>query len=180
LIAADTGLPIKVVQEAGERLPFADQSFAAVHARQVLHHAADLDAMVREVARVLRSGGRVLATREHVVDDEEQLEAFRVNHSLHFLYGGENAYPLAGYLKAFENAGLTLQRSWGPFETILNFYPGTELERQKTLRQIANRSWGRLGRLLAWSDRFRASELGRFTKSDRTPGRLFSFLLEKP
>jgi SAM-dependent methyltransferase len=180
LISAETGLPIQVVQEAGERLPFADESFAAVHARQVLHHAADLDAMVREVARVLRSGGRVLVTREHVVDDEEQLEAFRVNHSLHFLYGGENAYPEARYLKAFERAGLTLQQSWGPFETILNFYPGTELERQKTLRQIASRSWGRLGRLLAWSDRFRATELKRFTKSDHTPGRLYSFLLEKP
>jgi SAM-dependent methyltransferase len=179
-LAEEAGLPIKVVQEAGERLPFPDESFAAVHARQVLHHAADLKTMVREMARVILPGGSVLVTREHVVDDEEQLADFRANHPLHHLYGGENAYPLSQYLAAFGEAGLVLRATWGPFESILNFYPGTEDERRKALRQIAGHSWFRLGRLLAWSEKFRSYQVRRATRYDRTPGRIFSFLLSKP
>jgi len=40
-IVEQTGLPINVVQEFGELLPFEDESFDAIHARQVLHHASD-------------------------------------------------------------------------------------------------------------------------------------------
>ena len=70
-IVEQTGLPINVVQEFGERLPFADESFDAIHARQVLHHASNLDTMARELARVLRRGSLWLSTREHVADNEQ-------------------------------------------------------------------------------------------------------------
>lgn len=178
-IVEQTGLPIDVVQEFGERLPFEDGSFDAIHARQVLHHASDLDAMVRELARVLRRGGRWLSTREHVADDEQQLIAFREGHPLHKFYGGENAYPLDRYLKSFADAGLRVKETWGPLESILNFFPGTEDERQISLRQVANHSYFRLGRLFAWSDRFRQVQLRRHTERDKTPGRIYSFLLSK-
>ena len=180
LLAAETGLPIKVVKDPGERLPFANESFAAVNARQVLHHAQDLTRMVKELARVLRAGGLLLSTREHVVDNEKQLEIFRNEHPLHFLYGGESAYPVKDYLAAFAGADLRLLKMWGPLESILNFYPGTEIERQIALRQVAKHSCFRLGRLLAWSKRFRELQLEKHTLRDRTPGRIYSFLLEKP
>ena len=180
LLATETKLPIRVVRDFGERLPFADESFAAIHARQVLHHALDLEGMVKELGRVLRPGARLLNTREHVVDNDEQLQAFRKEHPLDFLYGGENAYSLDRYLKAFERAGLRLLNVWGPLESILNFYPGTEAERQRTMRQVAKHSCFRMGRLLVWSKRFRDLQLERFTQHDHTPGRIFSFLLEKP
>ena len=179
-IVEQTGLPIKVVQEFGEQLPFEDESFDAIHARQVLHHASDLDAMVCELARVLRRGGLLLNTREHVADDEQQLMAFRNEHPLHRLYEGENAYPLDRYLESFANAGFRLKETWGPLESILNFSPGTEQERQISLRQVANHSYLRLGRLCGWSDRFKQAQLRRHTQRDRTPGRIFSFLVEKP
>lgn len=179
-LAAESKLPITVVREAGERLPFADQSFPAIHARQVLHHAHDLESMVNELARVLCNGGLLLSTREHVIDDDEQLQIFRNEHPLHFLYGGENAYPLRRYLNAFEDAGLRVSKLWGPLESILNFYPGTEAERRKTLRQVAKHSWFRLGRILVWSKRFRDRQLKAYTRRDRTPGRIYSFLVEKP
>jgi ubiquinone/menaquinone biosynthesis C-methylase UbiE len=179
-LSMQTGLPINVVQEWGERLPFEASSFDAVNARQVLHHANDLDAMLRELARVLKHGGMVLATREHVADDERQLQQFFREHPLHHLYGGENAYPIARYEEAFAKAGLQLVQSWGPVESIINFYPGDEQQRQATRRMVANYEFYRLGRLAAWHPSFQEKLVARYTrKTDRTPGRLFSFLATK-
>lgn len=180
LLAKDAELSIKVVREFGETLPFEDESFSTVHARQVLHHAHHLEGMVKELARVLRRGGLLLNTREHVIDRDDDLELFRDAHPLHFLYGGENAYKIERYVSAFESAGLRLLHTWGPIESILNFFPGTEQERQITIRQIANHSCFRFGRLLAWSKDFRATQLQRHTQNDKTPGRIYSFLLERP
>lgn len=179
-IRDETGLPIDVVREGGRLLPFSDESFDAIHARQVLHHVPDLEAMTSELFRVLRPGGLCLTTRDHVADDEQQLQQFRAEHPLHALYGGEHAYPLNVYLNAFAKAGLRLRQSWGPVESILNFFPGTEQERQLAIRQIANHSCLRLGRLLAWSADFRGTQLKRHTQNDKTPGRIYSFLLERP
>lgn len=179
-IRDETGLPITIVKEGGKELTFADQSFDAILARQVLHHVPDLDLMARELFRVLRPGSLCLTTRDHLADDERQLSEFRSTHPLHHLYGGEHAYPLQRYTTAFEKAGFRLLHSWGPFESILNFFPGTEHERQITIRQIANHSFLRFGRLLGWSERFRANQLRRYTMNDRTPGRIHSFLLQRP
>ena len=90
-LAEESGLPIAVAREWGERLPFADNSFDVVHGRQVLHHARSLPELCKEVARVLKPGGVFIATREHVVDVPEELPAFLASHPLHHLYGGENA-----------------------------------------------------------------------------------------
>lgn len=179
-IRDNTGLPIDVVRAGGHVLPFADEYFDAIHARQVLHHVPDLDAMARELARVVRRGGLCLTTRDHVADDEYQLNAFRSEHPLHHLYGGEHAYPLDQYLTAFARGGLRVLQAWGPIESILNFFPGTEKDRQVMIRQVANYSYFRMGRLLSWSKRFRRWQLRRFTENDSTPGRIYSFLLERP
>lgn len=179
-LAQETGLPISVVRECGEHLPFPDAAFTAIHVRQVLHHVSNLDTTMRELTRVLRRDGLILAMREHVADNNEQLAVFCASHPLHHLYGGENAYPLRRYCEAFTKAGLRVRAVWGPLESILNFYPGTEAERQATLRRITNAKWRGLGRWLAWSGWFHARQAKRATRRDRTPGRLFSFLLEKP
>ena len=105
-LANQAPLEIEVVQEWGESLPFADQSFDLVHARQVLHHARDLPQFCKELRRVLKPGGVLLATREHVISSSSQLPAFLAGHALHKYYGGENAYTLASYLGALRSAGL--------------------------------------------------------------------------
>jgi len=69
---------------------------------------------------------------------------------------------------------------WGPIESILNFFPGTEQERQITIRQVANHSYWRFGRLFAWSKPFRETQLRHFTETDKTAGRIFSFFVERP
>jgi SAM-dependent methyltransferase len=179
-LATESGLAIRVVREVGERLPFPDGAFAAIHARQVLHHLQDLDAGVAQLARVLAPGGLLLATREHVADDADQLARFLRAHPLQAHYGGENAHPLERYLAALHGAGLAPRSVWGPLESILNFFPGTEQARQETVRRIAAQRWRGLGQLLAWSPAFRATQLAMTTRQDRTPGRIFSFLCTKP
>lgn len=179
-LAADTGLPIEVVRTPGEWLPFPDECFDAVHGRQVLHHAADLDRMVAEAARVLRPEGVCLFTREHVVDDAGQLARFLADHPLQPLYGGEHAYPRARYEAAIRGAGLVLTRVWGPLETPINFHPGTEAERRAAVLRSAMRSYLGLGALLAWSEAFRRAHLRRLRGCRGAPGRLFTFLSGKP
>jgi SAM-dependent methyltransferase len=41
----------------GDNIPFADSSFDVVYSSHMLYHAADLDAMLAEISRVLRPGG---------------------------------------------------------------------------------------------------------------------------
>lgn len=55
----------EVVEAAAERLPFADDSFDTVVATLMLCTVEDQDATLREVARVLKPGGRLLFL-EHV------------------------------------------------------------------------------------------------------------------
>jgi len=52
------------VQADGEHLPFADGAFDCAFCVATLHHALDLPAMVREMARVTRPGGLVCALNE--------------------------------------------------------------------------------------------------------------------
>jgi SAM-dependent methyltransferase len=50
----------RVVNAAGERLPFPDASFDAILSHEVLEHVADDAQVVCEMARVLRPGGRII------------------------------------------------------------------------------------------------------------------------
>lgn len=86
-LAEASGLPIEVTQEFSERLPFADAQFDVVFARAVLHHTSDLAAACSEFYRVLKPGGRLLAVREHVISQPEDLPVFLDLHPLHKLYG---------------------------------------------------------------------------------------------
>ena len=66
-LAADASLPIMIVKDFSEKLPFEDDSFDIIFSRAVLHHMSDLKLACREISRVLRPGGRFLAIREHVI-----------------------------------------------------------------------------------------------------------------
>jgi SAM-dependent methyltransferase len=178
-LAREQGVAIDLVDRAALPLPFADQQFEAIFGRQVLHHVPDLDAAVAELARVIKDGGRVLITREHVADNWWQRMRFLRNHGLNRLYHGENAYPLRRYLGAFERAGLRLIEMWGPLESILNFYPGTESERHAAVDRATRASSRRLGRLAVGRPGHGQHALRDVTMRDRTPGRAFSFLLER-
>jgi 2-polyprenyl-6-hydroxyphenyl methylase/3-demethylubiquinone-9 3-methyltransferase len=55
--AAQSALPITYCRGSGERLPFADASFAVVSCGDVLEHIPNWDAVIGEVRRVLARGG---------------------------------------------------------------------------------------------------------------------------
>lgn len=62
-----------VVADA-EHLPFLDTSFDLVTVRIAPHHYADVRAAVREMARVLRAGGRLLVI-DNIAPEDAQLDA---------------------------------------------------------------------------------------------------------
>lgn len=169
-LAAESQLDIKVVEEWGERLPFADASFELVFCRQVLHHAADIGRFCREVSRVLKHGGRFMAIREHVISRYGDLETFRDNHPLHQLYGGENAFFLREYLGAIKSAGIRIQQVLNPYDSDINLYPDTRSVLKGCLAKKLFLPAGKFvpDLLLHW--------LG---NRNRTPGRLYSFIGKK-
>jgi len=165
-LAADSGVPIAVVEEWGEALPFPDASFDLVYCREVLHHARSLRTLCAEMARVLRPGGTFLATREHVIFKKADLSVFLAQHPLHWLYGGEHAYQLSEYRGAIQGAGIRLTRVLNPWASAVNMYP---------------RSAGEIGQLIHARLRFvpaslmTPSLLARLGWLLRSPGSAYSF-----
>lgn len=184
-LARQADLDILVASEYSEDMPFADASFDLVHARQALHHARDLGRLCREAARVLKPGGMLVATREHVLTRREDLPAFLAAHPLHHLYGGENAFLLADYLDALAAAGLAVGRVLGPYDSVINYFPATEDQVDDLLRrQAAARLGGTAARAL-FSRRHAPGRLllsrlrANMSRADQTPGRLYSFTAVK-
>ena len=180
-LAHDTGLDITVVEKWGESLPFDDSSFDIIHARQVLHHAHDLGQFCAELHRVLKPGGRLIATREHVISNPGQLPQFLAKHPLHDLYGGENAFQRAVYEACLKTAGFSILSVLGPWDSIINFTP---FNRYK-LRELFLARFGHwLG--VRWFARLAFSEVGFqlsrriLAVTDRRPGRLYTFVAVKP
>jgi ubiquinone/menaquinone biosynthesis C-methylase UbiE len=101
--------PFLRVQADGESLPFADESFDVAYCVATLHHALDLGAMARELARVTRRGGHVLALNEGTravwrsgdAPDQAEERGYGINEHVHTLYA---------YLWAFARAGLLVRR----------------------------------------------------------------------
>jgi SAM-dependent methyltransferase len=180
-LAAKTRLPIEVVEEFSELLPFADGTFDVVFARAVLHHMRDLDSACREMFRVLRPGGMLIAAREHVISNETDLKAFLDQHPLHHLYGGEHAFLLDRYIGALRAAGFSAIEVLAPLRSPINLFPYTIETLRATLVE-------RLTRKIPLEPVWRAALASRsvFTsllsiaeRFDHRPGRLYSFVCHK-
>jgi 2-polyprenyl-3-methyl-5-hydroxy-6-metoxy-1,4-benzoquinol methylase len=169
----------EIVDGVGEAIPLDGSSVDIVYCRQVLHHARDLEQVLRECARVLRPGGVMLACREHVVDNREQLRAFLNAHPVNRLAGGENAFSLAAYLRAITGAGLVVDRVIGPWESVINAFP--EVRTQAELEAVPEGKLvgriGRIGRLALYVPGVRAAIWRRIDKP--VPGRMYSFLAHR-
>lgn len=185
-LATQSNLNISVVSEYSEKLPFSDDNFDVVNCRQVLHHARDLPQTCREIFRVLKPGGVMVATREHVISKREDLTAFLDAHLLHKFYGGEHAFLLDEYLSALYSAGLYVQRAMAPLDSPINYFPMTPEQFFTHCTRPAAALIGRSTTNILFNQRHM---LGRalmkwlvtaLNQRDQTPGRLYSFLAVKP
>lgn len=174
-------LAITTLDATGERIPLDDKSVDAIYARQVLHHTRDLNGVLRECARVLKPGGLILICREHVADNEAQLNQFLADHPIHQLAGGEHAYPLASYQKAIMESGLQLLRTLGPWDSVINAFPAVKSRAQmESMPEVVLRErFGATARLLRIIPGMRHL-VWRRMKSYPSPGRLYSFLAVSP
>ena len=114
-----------------ERLPFADRAFDLVVAYNCLMDVDDMPATVREVARVLRPGGRLAASITHPTTlagafADRQPDArfvitgsylgpprateFRAERDGLTMTFRDRAYPLEAWVSALEEAGLLIER----------------------------------------------------------------------
>jgi SAM-dependent methyltransferase len=177
-LAQDSGVTIDVRAGVGERLPLEDGEAAVIVVRQVLHHASDLSAFCREIARVLAPGGLLITARDHVISGPEQLQTFLDGHPLHALYGGENAFTLAQYRFALMQAGLRIEKQLNSLASAINYSPHT----YETLRSEIAKRLGLLGSLslLLKPAPIMAAGLRLLSIADRRPGRLVSFVCAKP
>lgn len=180
-LAADTALPIAVVEEFSERLPFSDCAFDVVFARAVLHHTRDLRVACREIFRVLKPGGMFIAAREHVISKVTDLGQFLDKHPLHHLYGGENAFPLESYVGALSSAGFSPIEVLRPLKSPINLFPHTvESLRNTLVEKISEKVPAKpLLRVALGSDRIFRMILSLMEHFDSRPGRLYSFVGHK-
>ena len=120
-----SAIDIQITEEWGEKLPFPNNRFDMVYTRQSLHHAKNLYEICREIGRVLKQGGCFIATREHIISKNSDLNKFFEMHPLHKLYGGEYAYRLAEYKNAMKKGGIKLQYVLNPYQSEINLFPET-------------------------------------------------------
>lgn len=92
--ARSRGITAEVAK--AEELPYADASFDAVFSNAVLHWVRDQDAMMREVHRVLKPGGRFVAEmggHGNIAAIHTGLRAVLARHGFEDREDGVNYYP---------------------------------------------------------------------------------------
>jgi ubiquinone/menaquinone biosynthesis C-methylase UbiE len=175
-----TCISVEIVEEVGERLPFAAASFDLVYVRQALHHATDLSQMCREIQRILRPRGVLIATREHVVSGPRQLATFLESHSVHQLAGGEMAYKLTSYKSALRAAGFKRIHTYGPMQSPVNYFPATsETVRSASRTFISGICGARVGTVVAKLPFYHTAWALLASAFNRDPGRMYSFVARK-
>lgn len=180
-LAVEAAVSIKVVEDYGESLPFADSTFDVVYGRAVFHHARDLQQLCREVFRVLKPRGVLIAAREHVVSSRRQLRTFLAKHPLHHLYGGENALRKRAYVRAIQAAGFEAVQAIRPFASPINYAPHNRESLRSRLAAILGSIIGRgAATSVARSEWVLDAVLRAASVLDRRPGRLFTFAARKP
>jgi ubiquinone/menaquinone biosynthesis C-methylase UbiE len=105
---AETGRAAEVLEAPGERLPVADDSVDTVVATLVLCTVDDVEATLREVARVLKPDGRLLFI-EHVRSDEPGGARWQDRLEGVWGYVGAGCHPNRNTVAALERSPLRVE-----------------------------------------------------------------------
>ncbi len=176
---------LQIVGDYAENINFANDYFDVVYVRQAMHHAHNLPQFIAQAARVLRPNGLLLTVRDHVIWDEKDKAWFLANHPLHKFYGGENAFQLAEYQQAMQNADLKIQQIFAHFDTPINYFPAdkTLIERSRRYQNEV-KSWEngflmKIPYLRRFVHRYVRSRYGIILDETKIAGRLYSFVAIK-
>ncbi len=96
--------PAGFVVADGQRLPFADASFDRIICTETLEHVADAHMALRELARVLRPGGRLALSVPHFLC--EAILCRLIGGYLEFPGGHRRVFTAEGLARALRRAGL--------------------------------------------------------------------------
>ncbi len=114
MVAAARGRGVAVDEASAEALPYGDGAFDAVFSNAALHWVRGQDAMLAEVRRVLRPGGRFVAEmggHGNVAAILVALMAVLARYGHGELENEVNYYPTAAaYTKRLERAGFRVER----------------------------------------------------------------------
>jgi trans-aconitate methyltransferase len=114
MVAAAHSRGIDAVQALAEQLPFSDANFDVVFSNAALHWVRDQDAMMAEVHRVLRPGGRFVAEmggHGNIAAIRVALIAVLARHGYADAEDGVNYYPTPEiYRQRLEQHGFTVER----------------------------------------------------------------------
>lgn len=99
---------VEVRQADAHELPFEDASFDIVSCRVSAHHFADVRRAIREMARVLRPGGRI-AISDTIAPEEPVLDTFSNTVELLRDISHVRNYRATEWLGFFVEAGLTAE-----------------------------------------------------------------------
>jgi len=172
---------INLIHSSGNSLPFSDSIFDIIYFRQSLHHMMHSGVVLLEANRVLKSGGIILAMREHVVSNSRQLCFFLKKHPVHRLCGGEYAYTLKYYKSRLLEAGFERILILKPFSSPINYYPFSESElKYEIAKRLRFRSLKKIFLILANRAYISTMIFKVMNILVRRPGRNYSFIFKKP
>jgi SAM-dependent methyltransferase len=114
MVRAAKALGVTAVEASAEKLPYSDASFDAVFSNAALHWVRDQDAMMAEVLRVLKPGGRFVAEmggHGNIAAIRVALIAVLERHGFGGTEDGVNYYPTPeGYTRRLEQHGFKVER----------------------------------------------------------------------
>lgn len=182
---------LNVMEAWGEEIPLESELFDVVYIRQATHHAAHLNNFIKEAARLLKPGGLLLTTRDHVIYNEKDKIWFLNSHPLHKFYGGENAFTEKEYRNAIFSTGLEIRKSFKHFESVINYYPMSRSafnNRTEERRRLVKESLkNKLPALLSTNlfiqklySIFVNVRIGKVFDEKKVPGRMITFFAIKP
>jgi SAM-dependent methyltransferase len=123
------------------------ETFDVVYMRQALHHSHDPVSTVGSLSRSLTPGGIFCAVREHVILNDAQRRQFLAQHPFQHITQDEHAFTIGTYRNAFRSAGLVLRRELYPYDSAINFHPGSWQDLVAHLSRKAHIDLQRHGRL---------------------------------